>query len=84
MAQDEVEGAVRGGVEGLAGVEGEDVVGPSTLELSLRHEQGRAGFRAGEGPLLPSGPVFYKRGGAARHHTPPHRLAAVSSVGGQG
>ena len=29
----------------------------------------------------PSGPVFYKRGGAARRRTPPHRLAAVSSVG---
>ena len=33
VAQDEVEGAVRGGVEGLAGVEGEDVTckscGPS-------------------------------------------------------
>ena len=27
VAQDEVEGAVRGGVEGLAGVEGENVVG---------------------------------------------------------
>ena len=27
---------------------------------------------------------FYKRGGVARRRTPPHRLAAVSSVGGQG
>ena len=42
-----------GGVEGLAGVEGEDVVGPSPLELPLRHEQGRAGGGAGEGALLP-------------------------------
>ena len=42
VAQDEVEGAVRGGVEGLAGVEGENVVGPSPLELPLRHEQWRA------------------------------------------
>ena len=42
-----------GGVEGLAGVEGEDVVGPSPLELSLRHEQGRAGVGAREGPLMP-------------------------------
>ena len=39
VAQDEVEGAVRGGVEGLAGVEREDVVGPSPLELPLRREQ---------------------------------------------
>ena len=39
VAQDEVEGAVRGGVEGPAGVEGENVVEPSTLELPLRHEQ---------------------------------------------
>ena len=44
---------MRGGVEGLAGVEGEDVVGPSLLELPLRHKQGRAGVGAGEGPLLP-------------------------------
>ena len=34
VAQDEVEGAVWGGVEGLAGVEGEDVVGPSPLEAA--------------------------------------------------
>ena len=27
---------------------------------------------------------FYKRGEAARRQTPPHRLSAVSSVGGQG
>ena len=40
VAQDEIECAVRGCVEGLAGVEGEDVVGPSPLELLLRHEQG--------------------------------------------
>ena len=53
VAQDEVEGAVRGGVEGLAGVEEEDFVGPSPLELPLRHQQGRAGVGAGEGPLLP-------------------------------
>ena len=32
----------------------------------------------------PSGPGFYKRGGAARRRIPPHRLSAVSSVGGQG
>ena len=44
---------MRGGVKGLAGVEGEDVVGPSQLELPLHHEQGRAGVGAGEGPLLP-------------------------------
>ena len=44
---------MRGGVEGLAGVEGEDVVGPPPLELPLRHEQGRGGVGAGEGPLLP-------------------------------
>ena len=52
-AQDEVEGAVRGGVEGLAGVEGENVVGPSPLELPLRHDQWRACVGAREGPLLP-------------------------------
>ena len=44
---------MRGGVESLVGVEGEDVVKPSPLELPLRHEQGRAGVGAGEGPLLP-------------------------------
>ena len=32
----------------------------------------------------PSGPVFYKGGEAARRRTPPHRLSAVSSGGGQG
>ena len=32
---------------------GEDLVGPSPLELPLRHEQGRAGVGAAEGPLLP-------------------------------
>ena len=53
VAEDEVEGAVRGGVEGLAGVEGEDVVGSFPLELPLRHEQGRAGVGAREGPFLP-------------------------------
>ena len=53
VAQDEVEGAVRGGVKGLAGVEGEDVVGPSPLELPLRHEQRGACVGAREGPLLP-------------------------------
>ena len=42
-----------GGVEGLAGVEGEDVVGPSPLELPLRHEQRGACVGATEGPLLP-------------------------------
>ena len=31
-----------------------------------------------------SGPVFYKKGEAARRRTPPHRLSAVSSGGGQG
>ena len=58
VAQDEVEGAVRGGVEGLAGVEGEDVVGPSPLELPLRHEQWGAGVGAREGPLLPGADHF--------------------------
>ena len=53
VAQDEVECAMRGGVEGVAGVEGEDLVGPSRLELPLCHEQEGAGVRAGEGPLLP-------------------------------
>ena len=40
VAQDEVECAVRGGVGGFAGVEGEDEVWPSALDLPLRHEQG--------------------------------------------
>ena len=53
VAQDEVECAVQGGVEGLAGVAGGDVVGPSPLELSVRHEQGGGGIGAGEGPLVP-------------------------------
>ena len=53
VAQDEVEGAMRGGVEGLAGVEGESVVWPSPLELPLRHEQWGACVGAREGPLLP-------------------------------
>ena len=52
VAQDEVEGAVRGGVEGLAGVEDDDVVGSSSLEVPLRHEDGSAGVGAREGPLL--------------------------------
>ena len=53
LAQDGVEGAVRGGVEGLAGVEGEDVVESSPPRLPLRHEQGGGGVGAEEGPLLP-------------------------------
>ena len=48
VAQDEMERTVQDGVEGLAGVEGQDVVG-----LSLRYEQGGASVGAGEGPLLP-------------------------------
>ena len=43
----------RGGVEEFAGVEGEDIVGRSPLELPLRHEQWGAGVGAGERPLLP-------------------------------
>ena len=53
VAQDEVEGAVQGGVEGLAGVEGQNVVGPSPLELPVRHERWGACVGAREGPLLP-------------------------------
>ena len=53
VAQDELEGAVWGGVEGLAGVEGEVVVGPSPLELPVRHEQRGACVGSREGPLLP-------------------------------
>ena len=53
VAQDEVEGAVWGGVEGLAGVEGENVVRSSPLELLLRHEQQGARVGAREGPVLP-------------------------------
>ena len=53
VAQNEVEGAVPGGVEGLAGFEGENVVGPSPLELLLRHEKWGACVGAREGPLLP-------------------------------
>ena len=44
---------MQGGIEGFAGVGGEAVVGPSPLELQLRHEQGRPNVAAGEGPLLP-------------------------------
>ena len=53
VAQDEVGCDVCSGVEGLAGVEVEDVVGPSLLDLSLRHEQGGGGIGARESPLLP-------------------------------
>ena len=49
VAQDEVERAVQGGVKGLAGVKGEDVVGPSPLELSLRPEQGGGGRYCSQG-----------------------------------
>ena len=44
---------MRGGVEGLASVEGEEVVGPSLMGLPLRHEQGGGGVGARGGPLLP-------------------------------
>ena len=50
VAQDEVECDVQGGVEGLAGVKGEDVVGPSPLELPLRHEQGGGRYSSWAGP----------------------------------
>ena len=53
VPQDEVECSAQGGVEGLAGVEGEEVGGSSLLELLLRHEHGGPGVGAGEGPLLP-------------------------------
>ena len=54
VAQDEMDGSLRGGVEGLAGVEGEDIVGLPPLELPLRHERGGSGVGAGEGLLLPA------------------------------
>ena len=54
VAQDEVECALRGTVQGLAGVEGEEVVGASPLELPLRHAQRGGGVLAGTGLLLPS------------------------------
>ena len=41
---------MRGGVECLAGVEGEDAFWLSPLELPLRHEQGEPGVGGGEGP----------------------------------
>ena len=44
VAQNEVGCALRGGVKGLARVEGEDVGGPSLLELPLRHEQEGGGI----------------------------------------
>ena len=47
VAQDRVECAVRGGVKGLAGVEGEDVLGSCPPELPLRRERG--------GPVLEPG-----------------------------
>ena len=39
--------------KGLAGVQGEEVVGPPLLELPLGHEHGGAGVGAQEGPLQP-------------------------------
>ena len=51
--QDEVECAVRGGVESLAGVEGENMPRSCPLKLPLRQEYGGGGVGAGEGPLLP-------------------------------
>ena len=43
-----------GGVEGLAGVKGEDVVGFSPLELPLRHEQGGPVLEPGRAPCCQS------------------------------
>ena len=54
VAQDEVEGAVWGGVEGLAGVKGEDVVGPSPLELPLRQISGGPVLEPGRAPCYQS------------------------------
>ena len=54
VEQDEVECAVRGSVESLAGIEGVDVVGPSLLELSLRHEQGVGVLEPGRAPCCSS------------------------------
>ena len=51
-----------GGVDGLAGVKGEDVVGFLPLELPLRHEQGGPCVGAGEGPLLPIADHTVSRG----------------------
>ena len=51
---------MRGGVEGLEGVEGEDVVGPSPLQLPLRHERWAAGVGATKGPLLPVADHFVR------------------------
>ena len=42
VAQDEVDCAMRGGLEGFADVKGEDVVGPPPLELPLQYDQGGA------------------------------------------
>ena len=53
-AQDEVECAMRGAVEGLAGIEGEDIVGPSPLQLPLRHEQGGPVLEPGRAPCCQS------------------------------
>ena len=54
VAQDEVGGRRCGAVsKALRASKGEDVVGPSPLELPLRHEQRGACVGAREGPLLP-------------------------------
>ena len=45
---------MRGGVEGLAGVSGEDVVGPPPLELPLRIEQGGPVLELGRAPCCQS------------------------------
>ena len=49
-----------------------------TADVSLAYSQIQGSVSS------PSGPVFYRAGEAAGHRTPPHRLGAVSSVGGQG
>ena len=48
-----MERALRGGVEGLAVVKGEDLVWLPLFELPLRHEQGTAGVGTGGGLLRP-------------------------------
>ena len=60
VVQDEVQSGMRGGVKGVAGVEGEDVVGLPLLELPLRHEQGAPPLEPGRTPCCQSLTGLYR------------------------
>ena len=59
VAQDEMQRAVRGSVKGLAGAEGEDIVGLPQLELPLRHEQGGPVLEPGRAPCCQALTTLY-------------------------